>query len=257
MCVNDTRNSKWGTRYEGPFTVVRQSEGGAYVLADANGDELPAKRTIEMLVPIPSKPADALCSPATSGPEDAADSAELAPVDALAVSGSDGSANSQVEVQSILDHRYTPDGHALEYLVRWKGYDSSHDEWVLQDNFVGEKPLRFYWAKLKGKPRAADAITIGAKTSVIAGDKSHQLATSSTAQQSSVILQRRVRRVKGSGTTVSKTEYLVRDSNGGETWKPCHQVPNALINVYNKSIAHYSSETASVSKGKGSKMSSG
>ncbi|MGH2639393.1 MAG: integrase catalytic domain-containing protein, partial [Rhabdochlamydiaceae bacterium] len=49
MALDQTRGSKWDPVYEGPFTVVRQGEGGAYTLKDAKGAHLTAKCTIDML----------------------------------------------------------------------------------------------------------------------------------------------------------------------------------------------------------------
>jgi hypothetical protein len=49
MVIDNTRTSKWDAKYEGPFEVVEQTCGGAYVLKDATGEILPHKRTIDML----------------------------------------------------------------------------------------------------------------------------------------------------------------------------------------------------------------
>jgi len=49
MVRDDTRSSKWLPVYEGPFTVVRQNAGGAYILKDATADEIPRKFTIDKL----------------------------------------------------------------------------------------------------------------------------------------------------------------------------------------------------------------
>jgi len=44
-----TRGSKWDPVYEGPFTVIRQNEGKAYILADATGTEIQLARTVDQL----------------------------------------------------------------------------------------------------------------------------------------------------------------------------------------------------------------
>ena len=49
MAMDHTRQSKWDPIYEGPFTVKKQSDGGAYVLSDYNGEELERRYTVDML----------------------------------------------------------------------------------------------------------------------------------------------------------------------------------------------------------------
>lgn len=39
--IDNTRTSKWDPVREGPYTVVRQTDNGAYILKDATGAELP------------------------------------------------------------------------------------------------------------------------------------------------------------------------------------------------------------------------
>ena len=65
------------------------------------------------------------------------------------------------EVQAILNHRGEEPNH--EYLVRWKGYDSSYDTWEPPAMFDSKEVIETYWSrrnagqpssKSKGKKKA-------------------------------------------------------------------------------------------------------
>ena len=49
MVLDKTRTSKWDPIYEGPFTIVSQTNGGTYVLKDATDVNLDRRFTIDML----------------------------------------------------------------------------------------------------------------------------------------------------------------------------------------------------------------
>ena len=48
------------------------------------------------------------------------------------------------EIERIIDHKkHGKDKYS--YLVRWKGYDSSNDSWVKQEDFNSTKIIKEYW----------------------------------------------------------------------------------------------------------------
>ncbi|CEP11239.1 hypothetical protein, partial, partial [Parasitella parasitica] len=52
----------------------------------------------------------------------------------------------EYEVQAILNHRGKAPNY--EYLVRWKGFDSSWDTWEVPANFDSKEPIKLYWSRL-------------------------------------------------------------------------------------------------------------
>ena len=114
MIKDPTRQNKFEPVYIGPYTVVRRTRGGTYVLKDATGD--PLDRSV---------PADQmkLISRSRRRIDDER------PI---------------YEVEEILDHRGTPD--AYEYLVHWKGYDNPSDQtWEPATSFLDDSIVRSYW----------------------------------------------------------------------------------------------------------------
>ena len=112
-----TRRDKLEPLYEGPYQVVRQTTGGAYILRDSTGAEIPRK-----FAPVALKPA---LSPG-------ADSDPVA------------------EVAFIVDHDGASDD--LEYLVRWAGYTADDDTWVKARDFKTMGAIRRYWRDLGSNP---------------------------------------------------------------------------------------------------------
>ena len=57
----------------------------------------------------------------------------------------DGTETGRYEVEAILDRRVKPDiragKHQVEYLIKWAGYDESHNLWVPEDNLDGCQTL--------------------------------------------------------------------------------------------------------------------
>src|SRR5690606_33825695 len=49
------------------------------------------------------------------------------------------------EIEAIIDHRR--EGSVVEYLVKWKGYDSSHNTWEPYENFVDPSAIDKYWKR--------------------------------------------------------------------------------------------------------------
>jgi hypothetical protein len=48
------------------------------------------------------------------------------------------------EVECILRHRYR--GGRVEYLVRWMGFDASHDSWEPETSFDSDETINHYWS---------------------------------------------------------------------------------------------------------------
>src|SRR5271165_6249680 len=49
MVKDDTQASKWDPAYKGPFTVIKQTRGGNYILQDMTGYEIAHRFTIDKL----------------------------------------------------------------------------------------------------------------------------------------------------------------------------------------------------------------
>ena len=114
MIKDPVRQNKFEPTYIGPYTIIRRSRGGAYVLKDATGDLL------DRHVP--------------------ADQMKL-----IARRRRRIDTNKPVfEVQSILDHRGAPG--LYEYLVHWKGYDQPTDNtWEPAVSFLDHRVIESYW----------------------------------------------------------------------------------------------------------------
>jgi hypothetical protein len=114
MIIDPTRENKFEPKYIGPYSIVRRSRGGAYVLKDAAGDLLDrhvpadqmkliakAKRRVDIDRPI-------------------------------------------YEVKEIINHRGSPGSY--EYLVHWKGYDNDEDRtWEPESSFFDHSVIQSYW----------------------------------------------------------------------------------------------------------------
>lgn len=118
MSLDPIKGDKLTARYEGPFTVVKRTVGGSYVLKDGSGAELGRKFA-------PSQ---------------------------LKLVLDDFEATVTYEVKEILDHRESTEG-GMEYLVSWKGYGVKDQTWEPQDNFIERKCLHDYW-KSQERPGA-------------------------------------------------------------------------------------------------------
>ena len=114
MIKDPVRQNKFEPTYIGPYTIVRRSRGGAYVLKDATGDIL--DRHV---------PADQMKLIARRKRRTDSDQ----PVH---------------EVHSILDHRGSPGSH--EYLVRWTDYGPAHNSWEPASSFLDDSAIQKYWA---------------------------------------------------------------------------------------------------------------
>ena len=64
----------------------------------------------------------------------------------------------EYEVEEILDSRRYGQGHKVQYLVKWKGYPSSDNQWVNWDDMHADKALADF---RKRKPEAISHIRRG------------------------------------------------------------------------------------------------
>jgi hypothetical protein len=113
MIRDVTRQSKWSEYYSGPFEVIRRNTGGAYLLKDSLGQQLPFRIPINHIKRAPH-----------------------------AKQLSEG----HFVVKKILSHRMLED--KTEYLVRWEGKEIP-DSWVLSEYFDGGSMVDNYVRKHK------------------------------------------------------------------------------------------------------------
>ena len=117
MMIDKTKESKWDPLYEGPFTVIRQNRGGAYILKDKLGETL--KRTV---------PADQLKLVKRHGDDAFIESPTF-------------------EVATITNHRYD-DKKRFEYYVEWKD-KNIEPSWEPVANFHDIDVIKQYWKKVR------------------------------------------------------------------------------------------------------------
>lgn len=109
------KKGKLHPEYEGPFTVVRRTKGGSYVLKDEQNQLLP--------IDIPPSQLKLISHDA------------IAPVDEV------------YEVEAIVAHKKQNDGSYL-YRVRWKGYSPEEDTWEPYHHFTHHDIISSYWERL-------------------------------------------------------------------------------------------------------------
>ncbi|KAI8319064.1 hypothetical protein GQ54DRAFT_299643 [Martensiomyces pterosporus] len=114
MVVDKVRASKSDPANEGPFKVLRRTQGGSYELQDLDGETL---------------------------------SRRYPPRDLIPISSSDIFTEESFEVDKIIKHRKDNNGE-FEYKVRWKGYAPSDDTWEPFANFNSVTPIDKYWTSL-------------------------------------------------------------------------------------------------------------
>jgi hypothetical protein len=137
MAIDSMRSSKWEAVYEGPFTVVRQTRGGAYVLKNELGEEMSPKRTIEMLKVIDDTTVEEQ--------HDAEDELQPKSLSQKSLEDSD----KIYEVEDIVAHRMK--NGKYEYKVKWKGYKTK--TWEPYSNFNGNRVVTDYWRRFSRKKK--------------------------------------------------------------------------------------------------------
>ena len=117
MLVDQLRQDKFEPKYVGPYTVIRRSRIGQYVLRDSTGDILDRHVPADQLKLVSKK---------------------IRNIDK----------QKQIyEVEHIITHRGEPNNY--EYLVNWKNYDQSLATWEKQSSFLDDKCIRNYWKSTK------------------------------------------------------------------------------------------------------------
>lgn len=116
------RRNKLSPAYEGPYTVVRETKGGSYVLMDEQGLLMPRDFPPSHLKLISQD--------------------EIVSLDEIRQEG-----QNWYTVQGVVGHRELGRGKYL-YRVRWEGYDKDEDSWLSPDDFSSPQPIADYWAKL-------------------------------------------------------------------------------------------------------------
>ena len=130
-----TRASKWEPVYEGPYTILKQHQGGTYSLLDAMGELLSRRVPISQIRitnPIVDKNTSKINTNVSGGE----------------VLGNKKDDKSSFVIEKIVDHR-KQDG-VFDYLVKWKDYGIKDNTWVPVEDFDGLAMIHKYW---KGKER--------------------------------------------------------------------------------------------------------
>jgi hypothetical protein len=126
MLIDQRRQNKNEPPYVGPYSIIRRTQQGNYVLKDeSTKDILDRHVPPDQLKLVSRKPRDA----------DLADN--------------------QYEVQSILKHRGSPGNY--QYYVKWKDYNDR--TWESAASFLDDKIIKNYWKQVKEDQAQAAAAT--------------------------------------------------------------------------------------------------
>ncbi|CEP17075.1 hypothetical protein [Parasitella parasitica] len=109
------KTNAFAPSYVGPYQVIRQNDGGAYILRDEEGMLLSRNYVASELKAINQE--------------------EVIPKSEL------------FEVEAIIQDNGDPQNR--EYLVKWKNYSKEHNSWVKTDDFTDADCIIDYWKKVK------------------------------------------------------------------------------------------------------------
>jgi hypothetical protein len=118
MKLIDVGKNKMEPRYEGPFKIISKSNKGTYQLLDSTGALYPR--------PVPPSHLKLISIPDFYLEED-----------------------THYEVESILNHRGSISKR--EYLVKWKHYPPSQNQWLPAENFDSPQLIARYWKQKRAK----------------------------------------------------------------------------------------------------------
>ena len=109
------KTNAFAPSYVGPYQVIRQNDGGAYILRDEEGMLMSRNYVASELKAINQE--------------------EIIPKSEL------------FEVEAIIQDNGNPQNR--EYLVKWKNYNKDHNSWVKADDFTDTEFIIEYWKKVK------------------------------------------------------------------------------------------------------------
>lgn len=117
MLKDMLRSNKFEPKYVGPYTVMRRTRAGTYVVRDATGDMLDRHVPADQLILVSRKPR----------------ASDLA--------------NNTYEVEAVLSHRGQPGNY--EYEVKWTGYPKP--TWEPATSFLDNAVITAYWRAAQGE----------------------------------------------------------------------------------------------------------
>ena len=134
----------------GPYTIVRRTLYGPYIIRDDTGDTYPRQVTADQMKVVYSAHEVPKRNEAEGDPS--------------------------YEVDYIIKHRETGEG-TMEYYIKWKGYDLAESTWEPEENINDPQPVERYFklliAKNKAKKVSMNSLTSVVTDSFIIEFKSH------------------------------------------------------------------------------------
>lgn len=128
VMIRDTQRNKLEPAYHGPYTIVRETRGGSYVLMDEQGLLLSRDYPPSALKLISHD--------------------EIVSLEEVQKRGKE-----YYVVQAIVDHKEISKGNYV-YRVRWEGYEAKDDTWQEPSSFSSPKPIADYWERLGTTPNS-------------------------------------------------------------------------------------------------------
>jgi hypothetical protein len=124
---NDLRGAKSDQKYEGPFTILRRTRGGSYILQGPEGTEY--TRSASQL--------------------------KLGAQDAVNIPAPN---TTTAEVQKIVSHRQMErnNPNTLEYQVKWKGFPDTFNSWIPVLDLNAQDAIKKYHDSLKAPARVPE-----------------------------------------------------------------------------------------------------